>query len=78
MCDINSGITSSSMVSFADDTRLYYGISNVDDCAIFQNDLNSVYEWLLIIICSLMPKSSNIYVLTRILHYLVMFTPVPV
>ena len=35
MCDINSGITSSSMVSFADDTRLYYGISNVDDCAIF-------------------------------------------
>ena len=40
MCDINSGITSSSMVSFADDTRLYY-----DDCAILQNDLNSVYEW---------------------------------
>ena len=30
-CDINSRITSSSMVSYADDTRLYYGISNVDD-----------------------------------------------
>ena len=45
MCDINSGITSSSMVSFADDIRLYYSISNVDDCAILQNDLNSVYEW---------------------------------
>ena len=45
MCDINSGITASSMVSFADDTRLYYGISNVDDCAILQNDLNSVYDW---------------------------------
>ena len=45
MCDINSGIASSCMVSFADDTRLYYGISNVDDCAILQNDLNSVYEW---------------------------------
>ena len=44
-CDINSGITSSSMVSFAGDTRLYYGISNVDDCAILQNDLNSIYEW---------------------------------
>ena len=28
MCDINSGITSSSMVSFADETRLYYGISS--------------------------------------------------
>ena len=45
MCDIHSGITSSSMVGFADDTRLYYGISNVDDCAILQNDLNSIYEW---------------------------------
>ena len=44
MCDINSGINSSSMVSFADDTSLYYDISNVD-CAILQNDLNSVYEW---------------------------------
>ena len=44
MCDINSGITSSSMVSFADDTRLYYGISNVD-CTILLNDLNYVYEW---------------------------------
>ena len=45
MCDINSRITSSSMVNFADDTRLYYGNSNVDDCAILQNDLNSIYEW---------------------------------
>ena len=44
MCDINSGITSSSIVSFADDTRLYYGISSVNDYAILQNDLNSVYE----------------------------------
>ena len=33
------------MVSIADDTRLYYGISNVD-CAILQNDLNSIYEWV--------------------------------
>ena len=44
MCDNNGGITSSSMVSFADDTRLYYGIYNVDDCAILQNDLNYIYE----------------------------------
>ena len=42
MCDINSGITSSNVVSFADDMRLYYGSSNVDDCAILQNDLNSI------------------------------------
>ena len=45
MCDINSVITSSSMVSFADDTRVYYGISVIDDCAILQNDLNYIYEW---------------------------------
>ena len=29
MWDINSGISSSCIVSFADDTRLYYGMSNV-------------------------------------------------
>ena len=45
MCDITSEITSSSMVSFAGDTRLYYRISNIDDCAILKTHLNSVYEW---------------------------------
>ena len=40
----NSGISSSSIVSFADDTRLYHGISNVDDCSFLQHDLNSVYD----------------------------------
>ena len=44
MGDINSGISSSSIVSFADDTRLYHGISNVDDCSFLQHDLNSVYD----------------------------------
>ena len=38
-------ISSSSIVSFADDIRLYHGISNVDDCSFLQNDLNSVYDW---------------------------------
>ena len=45
MGDINCGISSSSIVSFADDTRLYHRISNVDDCSFLQNDLNSVYDW---------------------------------
>ena len=45
MGDNNSGISSSSIVSFADDTRLYHGISNVDDCSFLQNDLNYVYDW---------------------------------
>ena len=43
MGDINHGISSSSIVSFVDDTRLYHG---VDDCTIVQNDLNSVRMWL--------------------------------
>ena len=76
MCDINSGITSSSIVSFADDTRLEYGISNVDD-AILQNDLNSVYEWASDNNMLFNAQNSNMYVLTLMLHYLVMFTPVP-
>ena len=42
---INCGISSSSIMSFADDTRLYHAISNVDDCSFLQNDLNSVYDW---------------------------------
>ena len=45
MVYINRGISSSSIVSFAHDTRLYHGVSSVDDCTILQNDLNSVYDW---------------------------------
>ena len=36
MGDINCTICSSSIVSFADDTRLYHGISNVDDCSFYK------------------------------------------
>ena len=35
--DINSGISSSSIMRFADDTRLYHGISNVDASTILQH-----------------------------------------
>ena len=45
MGDINCGISSSSIVSFADDMRLCHSISNVGDCTILQNDLNSAYDW---------------------------------
>ena len=36
MGDINRGVSSSSIVSFADDTRLYHGSSSADDCTILQ------------------------------------------
>ena len=52
MGDINRGISSPSIVIFADDTRLYHGISSVDDCTILQNDLNSVYDWA----CCCLPR----------------------
>ena len=63
-------------MSFADDTRLYHGISSVDDCTILQNDLILYMIGLLVIICLLMPKKSNIYVLVPILHYLVTYTQI--
>ena len=44
MGDMNCGISFSSIVSFADDTILYHGISNVDDCSFLQHDLNSIYD----------------------------------
>ena len=50
MGDINCGISSSSIVSFANDTGLYHGISNADDCSFLQNDLNSnIYVLVLIL-----------------------------
>ena len=76
MGNINRGIYSSSIVSFADDTRLYHGISSVDDYTILQNDFNSVYDWASCNNMSFNYQNSNIYVLVLILHYLVTYTPV--
>ena len=38
--DINKGTTSSKLVSFADDTRVYSNIAEADDCDNLQYDLN--------------------------------------
>ena len=43
--DINKGTTSSKLVSFADDTRVYSNIAEADDCDNLQYDLNSIYNW---------------------------------
>ena len=56
----------------------YYGISNVDDCVILQNDFNSVYEWASDNNMFLNAQKFQYICFTIILHYLVMFTPVPV
>ena len=43
--DVNKGTTSSKLVSFADDTRVYSNIAEADDCDNLQYDLNSIYDW---------------------------------
>ena len=43
--DINKDISSSKLISFADDTRIYSKISDVLDCDNLQFDLNMIYDW---------------------------------
>ena len=45
MSDIDEGIVSSKIISFADDTRLYNSVSEVEDCDVLQSDLNTIYKW---------------------------------
>ena len=45
--NINKGTTSSKRISFADDTRVYSNIAQVDDCDNLQSDLNTIYNWAL-------------------------------
>ena len=42
---INKGTTSSKLVSFTDDKRVYSNIAEADDCDNLQFDLNSIYNW---------------------------------
>ena len=43
--DIDEGVISSTVRSFADDTRVCKGIINVHDATTLQKDLNSIYSW---------------------------------
>ena len=43
--DIDKDIKSSTLISFADDTRLYTNVDSPSDCDNMQSDLDSVYEW---------------------------------
>ena len=45
--DINKEITSSKVISFADDTRVYSNITQADDCDNLQSDLNTIYNFLI-------------------------------
>ena len=76
MDDINCGISSSSIVSFADDTRLYHGISNVDDFPFLHNDLYSIYDWASCNNMCLNVQKFKYICLVLIPHHLLMYTPV--
>ena len=45
--DINKGTTSSKLISFADDTRVYSNIAQADVCDNLQSDWNTIYNWAL-------------------------------
>ena len=45
IADINRDVDSSKLISFADDTRVYRQIPDIEDCESLQQDLNSVYKW---------------------------------
>ena len=45
LCDIDKDVSASKQLSFADDTRLYYGVGYVTDCDNLQFDLDVVYDW---------------------------------
>ena len=54
-------MTSSKLISFADDTRVYNQISDTEDCDSLQRDLNSVYKWT---------SDNNMFFNAKKFHYL--------
>ena len=59
--DIDKGISSSKLVSFADDTRVYSCINDIEKCDQLQVDINSVYDWAHVNNMFLMPKHLIMY-----------------
>ena len=61
--DIDKNVSTSKLVSFADDTRLYSGVGDVTDSDNLQFDLNAVYDWASSNNRFLTPKSFVMFVL---------------
>ena len=43
--DIDQDVFTSVLSSFADDTRVMHGISDVSDCSSLQSDIDAIYSW---------------------------------
>ena len=65
--DINKDTSSSKLISFADDTRIYSKIADVSDCDNLQYDLNMIYDWAITNNMFSMPKNFIMYPSTLIL-----------
>ena len=61
IAEINRDIVSSKLISFADDTRVYSQIANIEDRDSLQQDLNSVYKWA---------SDNNMFFNAKKFHYL--------
>ena len=61
IADINRDVDSSKLISFADDTRVYRQIADIEDCESLQQDLNSVYKWA---------SDNNMFFNAKKFHYL--------
>ena len=44
IADIDNDVSSSKLISFADDTRFYYCVGDITDCDNLHFDLNTVYD----------------------------------
>ena len=63
--DIDKGISpSSKLVRFADETRVYSCINDIEKCDQLQIDLNSVYDWTHVNNMFLIPINLTMYHLT--------------
>ena len=77
--DINKGTTSSKLVSFADDTRVYSNIAEADDCDNLQYDLNSIYNWAVLNNMFLTMKSFITFHLVHLcLLIVIMYMPIQI
>ena len=77
--EINKGTTSSKLVSFADDTRVYSNIAEADDCDNLQYDLNSIYNWVVHNNMFLTLKSSITFHLVHLcLLIVIMYMPIQI
>ena len=76
LSDISKDINYSSVVSFADDTRVFRQIIDINDCSLLQNDLDNIFPglqsttWYLMIvnsnICHIIIRSSIDHAITYI------------